>query len=206
MYTEPQIFDRYHQYKINEEKDRSEALSGAGLNARKVGDYVVHIDHGVGKFGGLVKTTENGRVHEAVKLVYRDNDVLLVNVHALHRISRYKVRDSDPPKIYKLGTGAWQKMKAATKKAVKDIARELIALYARRKDTPGFAFSPDTYMQEELEASFVYEDTPDQQKATEAGKHELERAQPLDRPVCGDVGFGKTEGPQTAAFTAVNDS
>ena len=206
FYTDHQIFDRYHRYRLKNEIDRSEALTVAELNQLKVGDYVVHIDHGVGKFGGLVKTTENGKVHEAVKLVYRDNDVLLVNVHALHRISRYKDRDSEPPRIYKLGSGAWQRMKAATKKAVKDIARELIALYARRKSTPGFAFSPDTYLQHELEASFIYEDTPDQQKATEAVKADMESPQPMDRLVCGDVGFGKTEVAIRAAFKAVNDS
>ncbi|MCD8073207.1 MAG: transcription-repair coupling factor [Alistipes sp.] len=206
FYTDHQIFDRYHRYRLRREVDRSEALTVAELNNLKVGDYVVHIDHGVGKFGGLVKTTENGRVHEAVKLVYRDNDVLLVNVHALHRIARYKDRESEPPRIYKLGSGAWQRMKAATKKAVKDIARELIALYARRKATPGFAFSPDTYLQHELEASFVYEDTPDQQKATEAVKHDMESPRPMDRLICGDVGFGKTEVAVRAAFKAVADS
>ncbi|MCC8018724.1 MAG: transcription-repair coupling factor [Rikenellaceae bacterium] len=206
FYTDHQIFDRYHRYRLKREIDRSEALTVAELNSLKVGDYVVHIDHGVGRFGGLVKTTENGRVQEAVKLVYRDNDVLLVNVHALHRIARYKDRDADPPRIYKLGSGAWQQMKAATKKAVKDIARELIALYARRKAAPGFAFSPDTYLQEELEASFIYEDTPDQHNATEAVKHDMESPQPMDRLVCGDVGFGKTEVAIRAAFKAVNDS
>ena len=206
FYTDHQIFDRYHRYRLKNEIDRSEALTIAELNQLKVGDYVVHIDHGVGKFGGLVKTVENGKTQEAVKLVYRDNDVLFVNVHALHRISRYKDRDAEPPKIYKLGSGAWQKMKAATKKAVKDIARELIALYARRKATPGFAFSHDSYLQEELEASFIYEDTPDQQKATEAVKADMESPQPMDRLVCGDVGFGKTEIAIRAAFKAVADA
>ncbi len=206
FYTDHQIFDRYHRYKLNREIDRSEALTIAELNQLKVGDYVVHIDHGVGRFGGLVKTVENGREHEAVKLVYRDNDVLLVNVHAMHRISRYKDRDAEPPRIYKLGSGAWQRLKSATKKSVKDIARELIALYARRKATPGFAFSPDTYLQEELEASFIYEDTPDQHKASEAVKHDMETPHPMDRLVCGDVGFGKTEVAVRAAFKAVADS
>jgi transcription-repair coupling factor (superfamily II helicase) len=205
VYTDHQIFDRYHRYRLDKELDRSEALTIAELNTLKVGDYVVHIDHGVGRFGGLVKSTENGRVQESIKLVYRDNDVLLVNVHALHRISKYKDADAEPPKIYKLGSGAWQRMKAATKKAVKDIARELTALYARRKATPGFAFSPDTYMQHELEASFIYEDTPDQQKATEAVKADMESPHPMDRLVCGDVGFGKTEVAIRAAFKAVND-
>jgi transcription-repair coupling factor (superfamily II helicase) len=205
VYTDHQIFDRYHRYRLSKEVDRSEALTVAELNSLKVGDYVVHIDHGVGRFGGLVKTTENGRTQEAVKLVYRDNDVLLVNVHALHRIARYKDRDAEPPKIYKLGSGAWQRMKTATKNAVKDIARELTALYARRKAAPGFAFSPDGYMQEELEASFIYEDTPDQQKATEAVKGDMESPHPMDRLVCGDVGFGKTEVAIRAAFKAVSD-
>ncbi len=205
VYTDHQIFDRYHRYRLDKELDRSEALTIAELNSLKVGDYVVHIDHGVGRFGGLVKSVENGRTQESIKLVYRDNDVLLVNVHALHRISKYKDADSEPPKIYKLGSGAWQRMKAATKKAVKDIARELIALYARRKAAPGFAFSPDTYMQHELEASFIYEDTPDQQKATEAVKADMESPHPMDRLVCGDVGFGKTEVAMRAAFKAVSD-
>ena len=206
FYTDHQIFERYQRYRLRGELDRSESLTVAELHELQVGDYVVHIDHGVGRFGGLTRTTENGKVQEAVKLVYRDGDVLLVNVHALHRISKYKDRESEPPKIYKLGSGAWQRMKEATKRAVKEIARDLIALYARRKATPGFAFSPDTYMQHELEASFIYEDTPDQQKATEAVKCDMESPQPMDRLVCGDVGFGKTEVAIRAAFKAVSDS
>ena len=205
FYTDHQIFDRYHRYHLRKELDRSEALTIQELNALKVGDYVVHIDHGVGRFGGLVRTVENGKVHEAIKLVYRDGDVLLVNVHALHRISRYKDRDSEPPKIHKLGSGAWQRLKQATKKAVKDIARELIALYAQRKASEGFAFSPDSYLQHELEASFIYEDTPDQEKATAAIKADMESPRPMDRLVCGDVGFGKTELAIRAAFKAVTD-
>ena len=206
FYTDHQIFDRFHRYVIRNEIDRSEGLTIQELNTLKVGDYVVHIDHGVGKFGGLSRTVENGKVHEAIKLIYRDNDVLLVNVHALHRISKYKDKDSEPPKIYKLGSGAWQRMKQHTKSAVKNIARELIALYAQRKASKGFAFSPDTYMQNELEASFIYEDTPDQEKATEAVKHDMETPVPMDRLVCGDVGFGKTEIAIRAAFKAVADS
>ena len=205
FYTDHQIFDRYHRYRLKKELDRSEALTIQELNALKVGDYVVHIDHGVGRFGGLVRSVENGKVHEAIKLVYRDGDVLLVNVHALHRISRYKDRDSEPPKINKLGSGAWQRLKQATKKAVKDIARELIALYAQRKASQGFAFSPDGYMQHELEASFIYEDTPDQATATAAIKADMESPRPMDRLVCGDVGFGKTELAIRAAFKAVTD-
>lgn len=206
LYTDHQIFDRYHRYRLRGEIDRSESLTISELNSLKVGDYVVHIDHGVGRFGGLVRTTENGKVQEAIKLVYRDNDVLLVNVHALHRIARYKDKDSEPPKIYKLGSGAWQRMKAATKSAVKNIARELIALYAKRKASGGYAFSPDSYMQQELEASFIYEDTPDQQTATEAIKKDMESPQPMDRLICGDVGFGKTEVAIRAAFKAACDS
>ncbi len=206
FYTDHQLFDRYHRYQIRGGIDRSESLTIQELNELKVGDYVVHIDHGVGRFGGLTRTVENGKVHEAIKLVYRDNDVLLVNVHALHRISKYKDKDSEPPKIYKLGSGAWQRMKQNTKKAVKDIARELIALYARRKASDGFAFSPDSFLQYELEASFIYEDTPDQQAATQAVKADMEARTPMDRLVCGDVGFGKTEVAIRAAFKAVTDS
>ena len=189
-YTDHQLFDRYQRYRINGEIRRDEQMTVAELNQLKPGDYVVHIDHGVGRFGGLVKINENGRTHEAIKLVYRDGDVLFVNVHSLHRISRYKSGDGEPPKVYKLGSGAWQKLKAATKKAVKDISRELIALYAKRKASQGFAFSADGYLQHELEASFRYEETPDQQAAIEAVKRDMESAEPMDRLVCGDVGFG----------------
>ena len=180
-YTDHQLFDRYQRYRINGEIRRDEQMTVAELNQLKPGDYVVHIDHGVGRFGGLVKINENGRTHEAIKLVYRDGDVLFVNVHSLHRISRYKSGDGEPPKVYKLGSGAWQKLKAATKKAVKDISRELIALYAKRKASQGFAFSADGYLQHELEASFRYEETPDQQAAIEAVKRDMESAEPMDR-------------------------
>ncbi|MDR2890630.1 MAG: transcription-repair coupling factor [Alistipes sp.] len=207
LYTDHQIFDRYHRYKIRGEIARDESLTVAELNELKTGDFVVHIDHGVGRFGGLVKTMENGRETDAIKLVYKDNDVLLVNVQNLHRIARYKSGDvAEPPKIYKLGSGAWQRMKTATKNAVKSIARELIALYAKRKAGGGFAFSADTYLQQELEASFRYEDTPDQQMATEMIKTDMESPRPMDRLVCGDVGFGKTEVAIRAAFKAVADS
>ncbi|MBO5875831.1 MAG: transcription-repair coupling factor [Alistipes sp.] len=205
LYTDHQIFERYQRYRINGEIKRDEQMTVAELNALRVGDYVVHIDHGVGRFGGLVKINENGKVHEAIKLVYKDNDVLFVNVHSLHRISRYKSGDGEPPKIYKLGGGAWQKLKNATKRAVKDISRELIALYAKRKASKGFAFSADTYLQQELEASFMWEDTPDQQAAAEAVKRDMESSQPMDRLVCGDVGFGKTEVAIRAAFKAAVD-
>ena len=205
IYPDHQIFDRYQRYRIRGEIKRSEQMTVAELNALKVGDYVVHIDHGVGRFGGLVKLNENGRIKEAIKLIYKDNDILFVNVHALHRISRYKSGEGEPPKIYKLGNGAWQKLKATTKKAVKDISRELIALYAKRKASQGFAFSADSYLQQELEASFKWEDTPDQQTAIAAVKRDMESNQPMDRLVCGDVGFGKTEVAIRAAFKAAVD-
>ena len=205
FYTDHQIFDRYQRYRINGEIKRDEQMTVAELNQLRMGDYVVHIEHGVGRFGGLVKINENGKVHEAIKLIYKDNDVLFVHVHALHRISRYKSGEGEAPKIYKLGSGAWQKLKTATKKAVKDISRELIALYAKRKASKGFAFSPDTYLQQELEASFMWEDTPDQQTATQAVKRDMESNQPMDRLICGDVGFGKTEVAIRAAFKAATD-
>ena len=205
LYTDHQIFDRYQRYRINGEIKRDEQMTIAELNQLRPGDYVVHIDHGVGRFDGLVKMVENGKAHESIKLVYKDGDVLFVNVHSLHRISRYKSGEGEPPKIYKLGTGAWQKLKNATKKAVKDISRQLIALYARRKASKGFAFTPDSYLQYELEASFQYEDTPDQQAAVAAVKRDMEAAEPMDRLVCGDVGFGKTEVAIRAAFKAATD-
>ena len=181
-------------------------MTVAELNQLRPGDYVVHIDHGVGRFDGLVKIAAgDGRMQEAIKLVYKDGDVLFVNVHSLHRISRYKSGDGEPPKVYKLGNGAWQKLKNATKKAVKDISRALIALYAKRKASKGYAFSHDSYLQHELEASFRWEDTPDQQSATAAIKKDMESDQPMDRLVCGDVGFGKTEVAIRAAFKAAVD-
>lgn len=205
FYTEHQIFDRYQRYRINGEIRRDEQMTIAELNSLQVGDYVVHMDHGVGRFGGLVKIEDGGKWREVIKLVYKDGDVLFVSVHSLRRISRYKSGDGEPPKIYKLGGSAWQKLKNATKKAVKDISRELIALYAKRKASPGFAFSPDTYLQQALEASFQWEDTPDQQRATEAVKQDMESPRPMDRLLCGDVGFGKTEVAIRAAFKAVTD-
>ena len=206
LYTDHQIFDRYQRYRINGEIRRDEQMTVAELNQLRPGDYVVHIDHGVGRFDGLVKIAAgDGRMQEAIKLVYKDGDVLFVNVHSLHRISRYKSGDGEPPKVYKLGNGAWQKLKNATKKAVKDISRELIALYAKRKASKGYAFSHDSYLQHELEASFRGEDTPDQQSATAAIKKDMESDQPMDRLVCGDVGFGKTEVAIRAAFKAAVD-
>jgi transcription-repair coupling factor (superfamily II helicase) len=204
-YTDHQIFQRYHRFKIHGLLDRGEVLNIQELNKLQIGDYIVHIDHGVGIFGGLVKQEINGKTQEAVKLVYRDNDVLFVNIHGLHRVSKFKSKDSEPPKIYKLGNGDWQRLKQNTKKKIKDIAGELILLYAERKAATGFAFSCDTYMQHELEASFVYEDTPDQLKTSKAVKEDMESQSPMDRLICGDVGFGKTEIAIRAAFKAAVD-
>ncbi|MBP3425394.1 MAG: transcription-repair coupling factor [Rikenellaceae bacterium] len=205
-FTDHQIFERYHRYKLRGEIHHDQSMTVAELNELKLGDYVVHVDHGVGVFGGMVQSCETGRPIDYIKLVYKDGDVLFVGVHNLHRISKYKSADATPPKIYKLGGGAWQKLKTATKTAVKNIARELIALYAKRKAEGGYAFAPDNYLMHELEASFRYEETPDQYKAMEAVKRDMEAAEPMDRLVCGDVGFGKTEVAVRAAFKAVCDS
>ncbi|MEG1607734.1 MAG: transcription-repair coupling factor [Mucinivorans sp.] len=206
LFTDHQLFDRYQKYKIYGELERSESMTIAELNALKIGDYVVHIDHGVGRFGGLVRTTDATGQREFIKLTYRDGDVLMVNVHSLHRISKYKDGDTPvSPVVHKLGGGAWAKLKATTKSRVKDIARSLIALYAQRKASVGFAYSADTYLQAELESSFIYEDTPDQRSATDAIKADMEAQQPMDRLVCGDVGFGKTEVAMRAAFKAATD-
>lgn len=206
FYTDHQIFERHHRYTIANELPKSQAISIKELNALRPGDYVTHIDHGVGRFAGLIRTEENGRTVEVIKLVYKDGDVLLVNVHSLHKISKYKDADeSTSVKIHKLGSGVWQKLKATTKKKIKDIAQDLIKLYAERKSSKGFAFSHDTYLQNELEASFIYEDTPDQEKATKDFKKDMESIQPMDRLICGDVGFGKTEIAMRAAFKAVTD-
>ncbi len=205
-YTDHQIFERYHRFKLKSRKEQTVAVSMKELTKLHPGDYVVHIDHGVGKFAGLVRTEINGKMQEAIRLIYQNNDSLLVNIHSLHRISKYKGKDGGEPSLNKLGTGAWQKMKNRTKAKVKDIARELIALYAERTTEKGFAFSPDSYLQTELEASFIYEDTPDQEKATAAVKEDMEKPVPMDRLVCGDVGFGKTEVAIRAAFKAVTDS
>ncbi|WP_234445745.1 transcription-repair coupling factor [Carboxylicivirga marina] len=208
LYTDHQIFERYHKFSLRTEKAKSaqQAISLKELNRLNPGDFVVHIDHGVGRFGGLVTQSVNGKPQEAIRLVYRDNDVLLVNIHSLHRISKFKGKEGTPPKINKLGTAAWKNLKEKTKKKVKDIARELIALYAQRKTEPGFTYSPDTYLQTELEASFFFEDTPDQTKATVAVKGDMEKPTPMDRLVCGDVGFGKTEIAIRAAFKAIADN
>ena len=206
LYTDHQIFERYHKYLINNQFIKSNAFTLNELRGLQIGDYIVHIDHGIGVFGGLGKIEVNGHQQESIRLIYKDNDILYVNIHNLHKISKYRGKDGQPPKIYKLGTPAWQNMKQSTKKKVKDIARDLIALYAKRKNAEGFAFSSDTYLQEELEASFIYEDTPDQIKATAAVKNNMEQPYPMDHLICGDVGFGKTEIAIRAAFKAVSDN
>ena len=206
-YSDHEIFDRFHRVSIRRTVEKSEQLTINDLTSFAIGDYIVHIDYGVGVFGGLVRMKDDkGRMHEVVKLTYKDNDVVFVSVHALHKISRYKSKDSEPPKIHKLGSKTWQSLKASTKSKVKDIAKDLIQLYAKRKSAHGFAFSPDTYLQQELESSFMYEDTPDQEKAVYAIKRDMEDDCPMDRLVCGDVGFGKTEVAIRAAFKAVADS
>ena len=206
-YSDHEIFDRFHRVSIRRSVEKSEQLTINDLTSFAIGDYIVHIDYGVGIFGGLVRMKDDkGRMHEVVKLMYRDNDVVFVSVHALHKISRYKSKDSEPPKIHKLGSKVWQNLKASTKSKVKDIAKDLIQLYAKRKSARGFAFSADTFMQKELESSFMYEDTPDQEKAIHAVKRDMEDDCPMDRLVCGDVGFGKTEVAVRAAFKAVADS
>ncbi|MBR5836454.1 MAG: transcription-repair coupling factor [Bacteroidales bacterium] len=206
-YSDHEIFDRFHRVSIRRTVEKSEQLTLNDLTSFAIGDYIVHIDYGVGVFGGLVRMKDDkGRMHEVVKLMYKDNDVVFVSVHALHKISRYKSKDSEPPKIHKLGSKAWQNLKASTKSKVKDIAKDLIQLYAKRKSVKGFAFSADTYLQQELESSFMYEDTPDQEKAVYAVKRDMEDDCPMDRLVCGDVGFGKTEVAVRAAFKAVADS
>ena len=205
VYTDHQIFDRYHKFRIRGQFTRRDSLTIRELTDLHPGDYVVHIDHGIGRFGGLEKVEVNGKMQEAIKLVFKDNDTLYVGIHALHRISKYRGKDTSEPRINKLGTGAWQKMKQATKKKVKDIARDLIKLYATRKAAGGYAYSPDSYLQRELEASFIYEDTPDQLVSTQAVKEDMEAPTPMDRLVCGDVGFGKTEVAIRAAFKAATD-
>jgi transcription-repair coupling factor (superfamily II helicase) len=206
-YTEHQLFERYYRFKVHKKGySKSTALTLKELSELRPGDFVTHIDHGVGKFMGLQRMNMNGVVQEAVKISYRDGDLLFVNVNSLHKISKFSGKDGNVPTLHKLGSGVWEKQKATTKKKVKDIARELITLYAKRKAQPGFAFSPDTYLQMELEASFLYEDTPDQAKTTEEIKRDMESEKPMDRLLCGDVGFGKTEVAIRTAFKAVNDS
>jgi transcription-repair coupling factor (superfamily II helicase) len=204
-YTDHQIFQRYHRYQMRGEVSRSNALTLQELTNLNIGDYVVHIDHGIGVFGGLVKTELNGKVQEVIRLTYMDGDTIFVRLQSLHRVSKYRGQEGIPPTIHKPGAGAWNRLKQAAKKKIKDIAADLIILYAKRKATEGFAYSADSVMQYELEASFIYEDTPDQYKATKAVKEDMEQPCPMDRLVCGDVGFGKTEVAIRAAFKAVAD-
>ena len=207
VFTDHQIFDRFHKYSLRSDRARSGklALSLKELNQIEVGDYIVHEDHGIGKFGGLLRTGINGTMQELIKLVYLNGDQVFVPIHALRKLSKYRGKEGEEPRLNKLGSGAWNKMKARAKGKLKDIARELIQLYATRCDQDGFAYSPDSYLQQELEASFIYEDTPDQLKATQAVKADMERSRPMDRLVCGDVGFGKTEVAIRAAFKAAVD-
>ncbi|MBQ3622620.1 MAG: transcription-repair coupling factor [Bacteroidaceae bacterium] len=205
--TDHQLFGRYHNFRLRSDKARSGkvALTLKELKEFKTGDYVVHIDHGIGKFGGLVRIPNGGTMQEAIKLIYKNDDVVFVSIHNLHKISKYRGKEGEAPTINKLGTGAWERMKERAKKKIKDIARDLIKLYSQRYREEGFAFSPDSYMQTELETSFMYEDTPDQHKATAEVKRDMERKRPMDRLVCGDVGFGKTEVAIRAAFKAAAD-
>lgn len=207
VFTDHQIFDRFHKYTLKSDRARSGklALSLKELSAIEPGDYIVHVDHGVGRFAGLLRTNVNGKTQEMIKLVYANDDIIFVSIHALHKLAKYRGKEGVPPKINKLGSGAWNKMKERTKSKLKDIARDLIKLYAARKEEKGFAFSPDSYLQQELEASFIYEDTPDQLTATKAVKADMESEKPMDRLICGDVGFGKTEIAIRAAFKAATD-
>ena len=207
VFTDHQIFDRYHKYALRSDRARSGkvALTLKELQEFEVGDYVVHIDHGIGRFGGLVRVPQGDSFQEMIKITYEHDDVVYVSIHALHKVSKYKGKEGEPPRISHLGTGAWERLKERTKAKIKDIARDLIRLYARRREERGFQFSPDSYLQHELEASFLYEDTPDQLRATTDVKADMERARPMDRLVCGDVGFGKTEVAVRAAFKAATD-
>ena len=207
-FTDHQIFDRFHKYNLRSDKARSGkmAISLKELSQFEPGDYVVHIDHGVGRFAGLVRMPNGNSTQEVIKLVYSNDDVVFVSIHSLHKISKYKSKEGEAPRINKLGTGAWEKLKERTKTKIKDIARDLIKLYSQRSQEKGFAYSPDSFLQHELEASFLYEDTPDQLKATIDVKADMERERPMDRLVCGDVGFGKTEVAVRAAFKAACDN
>lgn len=204
-YTDHQIFERYHKFQLKNGYAKKQAITLKELTNLEIGDYVTHIDHGIGKFGGLQKIDVEGRKQEAIKLIYGERDILYLSIHSLHKISKYNGKDGKPPKIYKLGSNAWKALKQKTKTRVKEIAFNLIELYAKRKLQKGFAFDPDSYLQHELESSFIYEDTPDQITATEDVKRDMESEQPMDRLVCGDVGFGKTEVAIRAAFKAVDN-
>jgi transcription-repair coupling factor (superfamily II helicase) len=204
-YTDHQIFERFHRYRAKEKFSKTKALTLRELQTLQPGDFVTHIDYGVAKFAGLEKKEVNGHEQEAIRLVFRDDDLLYVSIHSLHKIAKYSGKDGSPPIINKLGSGEWEAKKSKAKKRVKDIAKELISLYAKRKTAPGFAYSTDGFLQAELETSFMYEDTPDQAKATEDVKHDMEQPHPMDRLVCGDVGFGKTEVAIRAAFKAATE-
>ena len=204
-YTDHQIFERYHKYNLRNSFSKKESITLKELTGLQVGDYVTHIDHGVGKFGGLKRIDVNGTMQEAIKLIYRDNDILYVSIHSLHKVAKFSGKDGKEPTINKLGSPAWKNLKNKTKKKVKEVAFDLIKLYAKRKMEKGFQFSEDGYMQNELEASFMYEDTPDQLKATEDVKADMESPLVMDRLICGDVGFGKTEVAIRAAFKAATD-
>ncbi|NDJ00048.1 transcription-repair coupling factor [Flavobacterium sp. LaA7.5] len=204
-YTDHQIFERYHRFNIKNGYSKKQTITLKELNSLSVGDYVTHIDHGIGKFGGLQKIEVEGKKQEAIKLVYADNDIVYVSIHSLHKISKYNGKDGTPPKIYKLGSSAWKTLKQKTKARVKNIAFNLIQLYAKRRLEKGYKYAPDSYMQAELESSFIYEDTPDQVTATRDVKADMESERPMDRLVCGDVGFGKTEVAIRAAFKAVDN-
>ncbi len=208
VFTDHQIFDRFHKYNLKSDKARSGkvALSLKELNQFTPGDYVVHTDHGVGKFSGLVRMPNGNTTQEVLKLIYQNDDVVFVSIHSLHKVSKYKGKDGEAPRLNKLGTGAWEKLKERTKTKIKDIARDLIKLYSQRREEKGFSYSPDSFLQKELEASFIYEDTPDQGKATADVKADMESDRPMDRLICGDVGFGKTEVAIRAAFKAVSDN
>jgi len=204
-YTDHQIFERYHKFKIKDGYSKKQTITLKELNSLQVGDYVTHIDHGIGKFGGLQKIQVEGKTQEAIKLIYAENDIVYVSIHSLHKIAKYNGKDGTAPKIYKVGSGAWKALKQKTKARVKHIAFNLIQLYAKRRMEKGFAFAPDSYLQHELESSFIYEDTPDQSRATQEVKADMESDRPMDRLVCGDVGFGKTEIAIRAAFKAVDN-
>ena len=208
IFTDHQLFDRFHKYNLKSEKARSGkvALSLKELNQFTPGDYVVHTDHGIGRFSGLVRIPNGDTTQEVMKLVYQNEDVVFVSIHSLHKVSKYKGKEGEAPRLNKLGTGAWEKLKERTKSKIKDIARDLIKLYSQRRQEKGYSYSPDSFLQRELEASFIYEDTPDQSKATADVKADMESDRPMDRLVCGDVGFGKTEIAIRAAFKAVADN
>ncbi|MEE1215381.1 MAG: CarD family transcriptional regulator, partial [Bacteroidaceae bacterium] len=208
FFTDHQIFDRFHKYNLKSEKAHRGrvALTLKEIQQFELGDYVVHVDHGIGRFGGLIRIPNGDQMQEVIKLIYNHDDIVFVSIHSLHKVSKYKGHEGEQPRISTLGTGAWERMKERTKKKIKDIARDLILLYSKRREEKGFAFSPDSFMQHELEASFIYEDTPDQLKTTQDVKQDMERQRPMDRLVCGDVGFGKTEVAVRAAFKACADN